>query len=201
MTARFTRAEYERQLLDLLPPGAAWPRSGSVIAALLRGMAASLHRHGERVADIIEREGYPPSSVQLLQDWEAAFGLPDPCLGDDGTIAERQAHIRARMVAGGGRTMAWLQDLAASLGYEIAHIRYSPFLAGLGRCGDVLGGAPANRFFYRVRVIGPRLTLFRAGQSACGDRLGRIARADDLECRINRSGPAMAVPLLSYEGA
>jgi uncharacterized protein YmfQ (DUF2313 family) len=52
-----------------------------------------------------------------------------------------------------------------------------------------------------VRITEPRVTLFRAGASQAGDLLGKITRAEDLECLLARRKPAHTTCIVSYEGA
>lgn len=44
-------------------------------------------------------------------------------------------------------------------------------------------------------------TRFRTGASQASDRLGKIARAEDLECLLARLKPAQSNLHLIYEGA
>jgi uncharacterized protein YmfQ (DUF2313 family) len=112
-------------------------------------------------------------------------------------------------------------DLQAELGFTVGALpqvtirEFSPFMAGVSRCGATLMpgsqdaprwqiGSHAQRFFWRVRVPGQRLTWFRCGQD--GGRAGRdthlrIRRADDLECAIRRLAPAHTVLIFNYQGA
>jgi uncharacterized protein YmfQ (DUF2313 family) len=50
-------------------------------------------------------------------------------------------------------------------------------------------------------VLEPRVTYFRCRASRCGDQLGKIARAADLECRLQRIKPAHTELIFSYDGA
>jgi len=55
------------------------------------------------------------------------------------------------------------------------------------------------RFVWHVTVKGKRLTWFRCGASACGDRLLTIAPADELECLLHAYAPAHTVIVIGYE--
>jgi len=126
--------------------------------------------------------------------------LPDVCSEAAQTLQERRADVVAKLTAQGGSSKAYFQALAEAMGYSIEIDEFRPFVAGLSRCGAVLGGAHAVRHIWRVRVTGPRFTPFRAGASQCGDLLGKIARADDLECKLKRLKPAHTNLIVSYEG-
>lgn len=117
------------------------------------------------------------------------------------SLQERRAAIMAKLTAQGGASKAYFIALAASMGYVIEIDEFRPFITGMSRCGDRLNGGHAVRYQWRVRVVGARFTAFRAGASQCGDLLGKIARAQDLECKFKRLKPAHSRLTVSYEGA
>src|SRR5262245_52023619 len=83
--------DYLSAFLRLLPLGIAWPRKrDSVLVKTSRGLTNIWGFVDSRAADLLERESDPRKTIELLPDWERAFGLPDPCLQEPQTIAERQ---------------------------------------------------------------------------------------------------------------
>lgn len=194
--------DYHHLLLALLPSGAAWPReSDTVLSRLLAGLADGLGRGHERGEHLLD-EADPRTTVEMLGDWETVAGLPDACSGAGETTQERQAALVARITARGGQSVAYFAALASLLGYGVTVDEYRPFIAGASRCGgDALNGPAAVRHEWRVRVAGPRVTEFRGGVSRCGERLGSIARAADLECLLRRLAPAHTHLIFAYEGA
>jgi uncharacterized protein YmfQ (DUF2313 family) len=194
-----TAEAYRDQLLALAPPGLALPlETESGWALLLLALAAELGRVDER-GDDLQAEADPRSALELLPDYERVCGLPDACTGSATTLQERRARVVAVLTALGGQSRAYFQAQADALDYDVTIEEYRPFIAGWSRCGDALSGAPAVRHYWRVRVHGPRVILFRGGASACGDRLGSIARAEDLECLLQRLSPAHTVLIFAYE--
>lgn len=193
---------YRTQLQALLPLGSAWPRSpNTTLTKLLDAFALELERVGDRALQVLE-ESDPRSTIELLPDWERVCGLPDTCsAGLATTIQERRAAVVAKLTAIGGASIAYFTDLAASMGYDIEIEEFRPFITGLSRCGAMLLGDHPVRHQWRVRVVGPRFTQFRTGASQCGDRLGKIARAEDLECKLKRLKQAHTTLIFSYEGA
>lgn len=188
---------YYRQLLALRPPGPAWPADD----ALLRGLAEELARAHARTLTLLE-EADPRSTREMLADWEEQAGLPDPCsVGISTTIQERRAAVVDKVTSRGGSSVAYLQSICDRLGYTTDIREFRPFVCGRSRCGDRLGGSHRNRFYLRVRVLGPRLIKFRCGVSQCGDKLGKFARAEDLECRLRKVAPAHINLIVAYEGA
>ena len=194
--------DYLLQLKALLPQGLAWSReAGTRLHNLLRGIAEEFARVDARVTDL-RNEADPRTTLELLVDWEAFAGLPDTCsAGIATTIEERRAAVQSKLLATGGASEAYFKSICEALGYTVEIDRFRPFVCGISHCGDALNGAPSVRHTWRVRVIGPRVTLFRAGQSQCGDLLGKISRATDLECKLNRLKQAHTRLIVAYEGA
>ena len=193
--------DYARSLLALLPTGPVWPRGGdSVLARLMAGFGAGLARvHGAALD--LEGESDPRAAGDLLEEWEAAAGLPDDCtetLAD--TLQERRDSVVSRLTDVADLSRQAIIDLATVLGYAITIEEFVPFTCGLSQCGDPLNGAATVRFNWKVEVPDPRVTFFRTGESRIGDSLGQIDRADDLECALKRLAPAHTTLIFSYTG-
>lgn len=193
---------YRKQLQALLPPGDAWPRRNNArLTTLLDALDEELNRVADRALDVVD-ESDPRATLELLADWERVCGLPDTCSsGLATTLQERRSAVVAKLTSVGGASRAYFIALAADMGYEIEIDEFRPFVTGLSRCGDQLNGGHAVRYQWRVRVVGPRYTPFRTGVSQCGDSLGKISRAEDLECKLKRLKPAHTNLIVSYEGA
>lgn len=190
-------------LQALLPPGTALPRTPDAnLTKLLAGIADLEAYFHERLGQLTEKEAFPPWAEELLADWEAVFGLPDPCITGTQTISERKLAIEAQLTDKGGQSRARYIALAAALGYSITITEYRPFTCGRSHIGrDQLLGDETCRFVWRVAVPGSRITKFRCGVSRCGlDPLGHIARADDLECKLNELKPAHTDLVFAYLG-
>lgn len=197
-----TASAYLAQLQALLPLGSAWQRNAAAtLTRLLGALAEELARVDARADDVIN-ESDPRSTLELLADWERVCGLPDACGAELATtLQERRATVLTKLTSLGGTSKAYFLALATAMGYTIEIDEFRPFVAGLNRCGDRLNGGHAVRYQWRVRVVGPRYTPFRAGVSQCGDLLGKITRAEDLECKLKRLKPAHTNLIVSYEGA
>jgi len=216
--------EYEFALAALLPMGIAWPRElGTTLMSTVRGLAGIFGWCDGRAADLLERESDPRQTVEMLDSWETAFGLPDPCwYPKQWTVGERQMHLVQRMTTLGAQSREFFVSVANYMGYtllgqeEDKGIReYRPFMVGMDRVGDnrayhtdgTLGLWPAQlmpptgRFVWTVRVGLVRLTWFRASKGQAGtDAHLRIAHAEDLECVIRRWSPAHTIVLFDYSG-
>lgn len=197
-----TPAAYRAQLQALLPPGDTYPRHLAAFwTKLLDAFAEEYSRFDERSEQLLN-EAMPGSSLEMLPDWERLVGLPDACsLELANTIAERRQNVVSKLTMRGGVSRSWYIAFAAKLGYTIEIDVFRPFITGISRCGDRLNGGHSVRHTWRVRVIGPRYTPFLTGASQCGDLLGKITRAEDLECQLKRRKQAHTNLIVSYEGA
>lgn len=197
-----TAAAYRSQLQALLPPGDAWPRAAdATLTKLLDAIAEELARTNSRALQAVD-ESDARMALELLADWERVCGLPDSCSAILATtLQERRSTVVAKLTALGGASRAYFIALAAGMGYTVEIDEFRPFITGLSRCGDILGGGHSVRYQWRVRVPSARYTPFRAGGSQCGDLLGKITRAEDLECKLKRLKPAHTHLIFSYEGA
>src|SRR5690606_22069685 len=125
--ARRTGADYAEGLAALLPRGPAWPRdTNSVLMRLIAGLAEIWGANVDsRAADLLERESDPRAALELLPDWERVAGLPDACLAEPLTIADRQKALIARLTILGDQSIAFFLQLAEALGYEITIIEHA----------------------------------------------------------------------------
>lgn len=171
----------------LLPRGPAWTReSDALLTALLSGLCdqhAALHA---RVAAWTEVESDPTQTSEMLDVWEAEYGLPDPCLPPNATDAQRRASLLARIVATGGQSRGYYTAVAAALGYTITITEYAPFLVGVHQVGDPLIGTEAL-FEWQINVSGPPPQPGPTGVPL-------------LECLIRRLAPAHTVLRFAYSG-
>jgi uncharacterized protein YmfQ (DUF2313 family) len=106
---------------------------------MLEALAVEPARVAERVIDLLV-EAFPGTTVELIDEWEEALGLPDDCITPT-LYADRIAAIVARFVGTSGHSEADYLELAESLGYEdalISFTRYPAFRVGLSRVGDAL---------------------------------------------------------------
>lgn len=195
-------AGYLDQLQKLLPRGAAWTRNpDATLTKFLGAWADGLARVDARALQLVE-EADPRTTLELLSDWEGFAGLPDPCTVEATTLQERRARLGAKLTTTGGQSRAYFIALAAALGYTITIDEYRPFMCGVARCGVTpLNGPASVRFYWKVHVPGPRVVWFRTGESAAGDSLGAIRRADDLECIFRRLMGSHTELIFAYEGA
>ena len=195
---QFSSADFLSALQKLLPRGRVWPRgSGAVQTQALATLAPSFTRSAAVGASLIA-EALPSTTEQLLPEWQATLGLPDPCAGPVSTFSQARAQVVARFSDGGGQSRPYLVGFAAQLGYRITIREFAPFRAGQSRCGQALGSK--DWFFtWQVRAPAATVTRFACGVSRCGDPLASWSNAV-LECELQAAKPAHTILLFSYFG-
>ncbi len=131
---------YRDSLLRHLPPGIAITRRADQnVPRMLEALAVEPARVAERVQDMLV-EAFPGTTVELIDEWEDALGLPDDCVTPT-IYADRIAAIVARFVGTSGHSEADYKELAESLGYEadlVTVTRVVAFKAGRSKAGDKL---------------------------------------------------------------
>ncbi len=192
----YLRDDYQQALAALLPEGAAWPReAGSVLMRLLGALAVELERVDARAA-LLMAETDPASTTELLADWERVVGLPDPCVTQAQTVAERRAALEGRLTSIGGQSMPFFLQLAQRLGYTVTIDEFASAAAATAAGISFTGDEWAHT--WRVNVpstVG--ITPFRAGSGAAGEPL-RAWSNEVIECQFNRLKPAHSRLLFAY---
>ncbi len=194
-----TKTPYLSQVQSLLPPGDAWTKEPDAnLTKVLSILANRLGEIDER-SKLVIKESDPRQTLYMLPEWETALGLPDGCTDVEDTLQERRALLLQRLQLG-GHSKPFFKNVAEILGYEIEITQFYPFVCGLSHCGEELGGPEEISFYWQVKVLGPRLTYFRSGNSSCGEPLLKISRAEDLECIFMKLKHSHTTLIFSYEG-
>ena len=195
--------DYAEGMLALLPQGIAWPRDDrdSILVKTVKGLANYWGFVDSRAADLLEIESDPRKTLELLPDWERAWGLPDPCFASPQTVEERRRILILWMTWMGGQSRKYFTDLMAWLGYTIEIQEFAPFMAGISRVGDTRPqpdklfrwyiGPPEQRFYWTIQVGQVGLKWFRAasGQAGVNHHL-EFAIPEEAACLLQRWKPA-----------
>jgi uncharacterized protein YmfQ (DUF2313 family) len=110
------------------------------------------------------------------------WGLPDPCAPAAQTLQERRNRVVQKFTLAPGPQLAFYLQLAEMLGYTDITIDETGYLE------------------WTVNVPEARVTYFRCGASRCSESLGKIDRAEDLECLLRETKPAHTTLVFNYEG-
>lgn len=192
-----TLGDFRLAASGIIPRGYAWTVApDSVQGQVWAGIAASVQVLHARAGDLSERESDPAQTVELLADWERAYGLPDHCTPFNATIQQRQAALVARIASQGAQSIAYYVSVAAALGYAITITEFRQFRVGKSRVGDPLCGAA---WLHTWRVNAPSVTMryFRVGKSAVGEPL-RSWGNGEMQCRLGELAPAHTVLQFAY---
>lgn len=181
-------AEWLAATMDLLPQGIAWSREpASNLGGLLGVLAEERRQRHDRKLTLLEVESFPPTSVELLPEWEQTVGLPDPCRAAPGTLAERWADLADQFFADHPPTPANMIAWALQAGWNIAIREQRDFVPGVSVPGDTVG---EQDFVWVVTILGQEIRFFRAGENVGGDLLFTFPDIATLECVLRRAAPA-----------
>jgi len=204
---RRTGADYAAKFLELLPQGLAWPKEdiGSIISRTVYGLCSYWGFVDGRAADLLEIESDPRKTIELLPDWERAWGLPDPCFAAPQTVEMRRRILVLWMTWMGGQSRQYFTELMAWLGYTIEIQEFAPFMCGISQVGDTRSredaaagkhfrwyiGPPEQRFYWTIEVGQVGLNWFRAasGQAGVNHHL-EFSIPEEAACLLQRWKPA-----------
>lgn len=188
--------DYQEAMKRLLPPGRAWPRGqDATFSHLLGALSGPLEKLHARVLALLETEADPARAIEMLPEWEDAFGLPDPCVPAGSELTLRRAALLAKITSQGGQSSAYLVAAAAQLGFSITITEYHPYQVGSSVGAPLY--SPAWRYVWQVNAPAKTFRLWRVGTSAVGDPL-RSWDVTALECVLRRLAPAHTNLVFSY---
>lgn len=175
---------YTELLIRLQPPGLALPTAPETNwVRLLDALALELERMDSRLSRLQTELTVGENSAEMLDSWEAALGLPDPCAPAPKDAITRRARIRAKLSSVGGQSAAYFIQVLNQLGYFATISELSPFEMGLSGMGDGIGGGEWSNA-WQVNVPGK----LSADMQAL------------LMCVINQLKPAHTAVLWSFGG-
>ncbi len=182
---------------SLPPPGRAFPRDpDTLMATVFTPPADALASVRASALQLINVEADPTLAEQTLADWEADYGLPDPCSPLGGSVEQRRASLLAKIATIGGQSPGYYIAVAAALGYVITITEYKPFRLGWASLGAALMG-PGWQFVWDVNAPSITVSRFTLGRSALGDPFWTIGNTE-LECRIRAIAPAHTMVRFKY---
>lgn len=191
-----TEDDFLAALQTYLPRGPAWPRDpDAVLTQFLRGLATAQARLHARQNAVLP-EVFPATTLELLAEWEASLGLPDPCIGPEPSLDDRRALVIERLTAQGGASIAYFTAVALALGYTITITEFptgtfgQPF--GLPMLADVW------IFAWQVNTASLTRTFFEYG-TAFGQPFSTWSDVPVLRCEFARLKPAHTIVIWAYE--
>jgi uncharacterized protein YmfQ (DUF2313 family) len=194
MALNLLAADFLQAVLKLLPRGRVWSRDlGAVQNRILLGLVTVYERSTDRANHLLV-DAFPAATYELLPEWEATCGLPDPCAGPSPTTQARRDQVVARLTAIGGQSIPYFESLASRLGYEITITQYTPSTFGR-RFGAPFGG---TSWAHAWRVNAPTFTVrhFEFG-GGFGPPFSFWSN-NVLQCELQAVSPAHTVLNFSY---
>lgn len=137
--------------LKLLLPQDAYDRAAPVLGNDLGAEARQLDLVQDAANNLL-LEMDPRTTVQLLDDWERVYGLPDQGLMAATTVPERQARLTAKVLQTGGMSKPYFQALLQQAGYAAVIDEPRGFFAGTNAGGDRLYDPTKVTWYWRVRL-------------------------------------------------
>jgi uncharacterized protein YmfQ (DUF2313 family) len=189
---------YWEMLTKLLPYGLAWVDKAdpySTMGQLVKSISIGFARfHDAALALMVDLS--PTTTTSLLSDFEAEYGLPDPCMPPATDTAQRRLRVVGRIRETGGQTKQYLIDTALAYGYAITITEQPYFLVD---SSTVEVGVPDEQQHLTFIVNFPDLpiSLFRADVTTVDNPL-EVFDNQTLECIINRLKPAQTFALFDY---
>lgn len=192
----YSAPDYLFALQALLPRGRVWPRDPDAVQTkVLTGLVQSYVRTNASANQVLV-EALPSTTFQLLPEWEATMGLPDPCAGTSPTIQGRRSQVVARFTGVGGQSVGYMVAFAKSLGYTVTVKQYAPARVGQSRVGQPLCG-PAWAHAWSINSALNTVTRSRVGTAAAGEPLASWSNAV-LECELRTIAPAHTILFFTY---
>ena len=194
----YSAADWGEGLLRLMPTGLAWSReTDAVNAQVIRSLGGSYARLNAR-ANYLLVDAFPATTAELLPEWEATLGLPDPCAGPDQSEPERVMHVVARLTQQNGPSIPGLTAYAATLGYDITIQEFAPSRFGQDFGMDFGGDDWAHA--WQISAPGFSIDQFTFGANDFGDPFATWGNTV-LFCEMQRLKPAHTILLFSYGGS
>ncbi|MCW3588788.1 YmfQ family protein [Burkholderia cenocepacia] len=194
----YSASDFTSALMALMPRGLAWPRDpDSLMSRTIATLAPVWSRH-VAANNYLLVDAFPATTVELLPEWEAALGLPDPCAGPSPSLVVRQAQVVARFTNSGGQSIPYFIGYAKNLGFDVSISEFTPFRAGQQAAGDSVG-VEGWAHTWRVNAPSETINYFRASASTAGEPLASWSNAV-LLCEFLALRPAHTLLIVANPG-
>lgn len=190
-------SDYVSLLQNAMPVGLAWARAAkSFVTQLLTGIAIEFARVDTRALNVI-RESDPRETTELINEWEAFTGLPDPCVTTGQTLEQRRVAVCSKLLMEGGQSVEYLLSIAQNLGYEDATIDHQFEMMNCNSDCNAELHSEDDIFFWRMNLPSDGGFYEMNCNSPCEESLASWGD-EVIECRINRYKPAHTNVIFAY---
>jgi uncharacterized protein YmfQ (DUF2313 family) len=195
-----TPAQAQAELLDLAPPGSAFPRDpASNWGQFLKPIGGAWADY-EASADSMLPQVDPRTAPQFLGDFLRVLGA-DPCGRDAPSQNLSSAGLAQlayqRWTQRMSETPADYIALGAAAGQTIAVQEFAPSYVGQAVCGAAACAQEGVQFSWQVTLGGLQTEQAQCGGAVCGDLIGSYV-PNLLACVIKRAAPSHTTPVFLY---
>jgi len=189
---------YQNQLLTLLPLGVAWPREPDCSLGRLMGGLAEEYARVDALSEAIATESLPSQVTQLIDEWEAEYGLPEGSSNVATTLQERRNAVVQKYQQYGSQSREFLIAMSAALGFDLTITEYTETTFGGEFGGDFYG----TDWAFVVQTNISALNVDQASIDRLEQMLRRLIHAHKvvLSNRTETNYLAVDDVLLSYAG-
>jgi uncharacterized protein YmfQ (DUF2313 family) len=172
-TPTFTKSQYAGGFNSLLPSGIFWNKNPNSQMSQALLPLANVYAYTDSLATGLIQDGFPATTVDLQPEWLESLGLPGGCLVSYANTSQAQSAIVAQLTDAGGCSVAYFENLAASLGFQVTVQQYAPFRVGspIGSplypasyafvwSMKVISGSPASYLYCEIAKRSPAHTMF-----------------------------------------
>lgn len=118
--------QYSQAARQLLPPGRAWNAEDGSDQALYCDALGMIFAQQDADSVQMLANFFPATATEGIAEWNSSLGLPDSCMGPPANQAANQQQIVSRFISTGGQSIAYYQQIATALGFEISITEFSP---------------------------------------------------------------------------
>src|SRR5574343_440466 len=117
----YSLEDHTNSLVAYLPGGdlfSAKNEQSSVLRRLFAGLAVQIKLADDTMNEITYHHDIN-CTVDLINEWESALGIPDECFPGTGTIEERRQQVLIKLSSLGVSTAKGFIDLGALFGFQV----------------------------------------------------------------------------------
>lgn len=110
--------QHSKTLSDYLPGGKLWAAKNlfnSKMYQFIRGLSSE-HVRAEEYLRELQKEFIPDETLNFVEDWEKALGIPDDCFSGTGDLEIRRRDVLIKLASLGVQTAEDFQNIAALFG-------------------------------------------------------------------------------------
>lgn len=142
----YTREQYTQQIAAMLPPGKAFNRQeGSNLWNMLYSYAGQIKQVDDTGINLTS-DWFPSTTTNFLEEWQNSLGLPDKCVSNSSSLTDQRNQVVMRLSIRGDCTIAFVQSVCDSMGYEVEIKEWGQIICGVQACGTASCGTADRKY-------------------------------------------------------